>query len=296
MNLAAVPPPALVKLLQLDQIAQQLSAAADRLDERVAALRHKGSGSGWNAAIESELKELLAAQPKARQRADKAMHLASGCKLYLDRLPDDAVLDVVEVEPSGDLPATRTLLAALGEERKSIINAPPSPAEMSAEVRRWVATVGEQGKPSMLLRDNVFAPRWGGGVASDPSMTPRNTLAFVCWLVPDAVAARFQQELEAQASAISRLSRDERRERLDEIEHQIEQLRFDEEALVAAAIQNGADVVRDTDTKPEAVLQVRLRSVEASSAASARSDLARTSMHQLSSGPSASVNVQPRHA
>ena len=127
MNLAAVPQPVLLKLLQLDQIAQQLSAAADRLDGRIDSLRHKGSGSGWTSAIESELKEALTAQPKARQRADKAMHLASGCKLYLDRLDDNAVLDLVEVMPTADLLATRARIAALGEERRAI-NAPPAPS------------------------------------------------------------------------------------------------------------------------------------------------------------------------
>ena len=138
MNLAAVSQPVLLKLLQLDQIAQQLSAAADRLDARVDNLRHKGSGSGWNAAIEAELKELLAAQPKARQRADRAQHTASGCKAFLDRLPDDAVLDVVEVKPTGDLRRPRAQIVELMEERKSIINAPPSPSELSAEVKGWV--------------------------------------------------------------------------------------------------------------------------------------------------------------
>jgi hypothetical protein len=251
MKLAAVSQRALLKLMQLDQIAQQLSAEADRLDARIASLRHKATGSGWNAAIEAELKELLAAQPQVRQRADRAQHTASGCKAWLACLPDDARLEPVQIKLNGaSLGSVREQLSALQQQRRALINAPPSPAEMADEVKRWVAMIAEQGKPSRLV-DAGFAPKWGGSAVVDASDRPRNAFAFLCWLVPDVVAQRLQQELEAQASEISKLSRDERRARLDAIEHQIDELRYGEEQLL-----DGAE--RTSDTPPAAVLGVKV--------------------------------------
>jgi hypothetical protein len=140
---------------------------------------------------------------------------------------------------------------------------------MSAEVKRWVTAVGEQGRPSMLLRDNAFAPKWGGGVNVDPSDRPRSVFGVLCWAMPDVVVACLQRELEARASALSLLSRAERVARLDQIEAAMSQLRFEEEALVSVAIARGEDITRDSAAPPETVLQIRLRARPPSSASCA---------------------------
>jgi hypothetical protein len=281
MKLSTAPQAVLGKLLALDEHAASLSAAAEAHDRRLADVRNRLNGKRINrrddyAALEAELPRLFETQPQLRNRATREQQVLSSCKYFLDRLPDGTVLDVVEVTPSADLPAVRAQIVKLGEERRAIINAPPAPSEMADEVKRWVATIGEQGNPSRLLTDNSFSPRWGGSAVVDPSDRPRSPFAFLCWLVPDIVTARFQQELEARASALSKLPRAERAQRLSEIEAAIVTARYAEEVLVATAIQSGEDVTRDSAAPPEAVLQVQLRSEAAASlAASARSATAR---------------------
>jgi hypothetical protein len=274
VKLSAAPQPVLSKLFELDERAAALTAAADAHDRRLADVRNRLNGRRVNSrddyvALEQELPRLIEAQPKLRNRATREQQVLSSCKYFLDQLPDGAALEVLEVQPSADLATTRARVVRLIEERKSIINAPPSPQEMSAEVRAWVAMVGEQGSPSRLLTDNSFAPKWGGSAVADPSDRPRSPFAFLCWLNPDAMVARFQQELETRASALSRLTRAERTARLDQIEMTLAQLRYDEEALVIAAIASGEDVTRDAAAPVEAVLQIRLRAGPPSSASCA---------------------------
>jgi hypothetical protein len=260
----------LAKLITLDEHAAALAAAADQHDRRLADVRNRLNGKRVASkddyvALEAELPRLFEAQPKLRNRATREQSILSSCKIFIDTLPGDTVLEPIEVQPTADLPAVRAQIAKLGAERRALINAPPSPQEMSAEVRAWVIAIGEQGRPSMLLRDSSFSPRWGGSANVDPSDRPRSPFAFLCWLNPDAVAARFQQELEARASPLSLLPRAERAARLDQIEITLVQLRYDEEALVTAAIASGEDVTRDAAAPAEAVLMVRLRAASARS-------------------------------
>jgi hypothetical protein len=274
VRLANAPQAVLAKLLALDEHAAALAAAAEAHDRRVADVKNRLNGKRINskddyAALEQELPRLIAAQPKLHNRATREQSVLSSCKYFLDQLPDGIVLEDVEVTPTGDLPATRAHIVKLMEQRRALINAPPSPAELADEIKRWVIALGEQGKPSRLLTDNAFGPRWGGSANTDPSTMPRNALAFLCWLNPDLVAARFQKELEARASALSLLSRAERGQKLAEIETAIVTARYEEETLVSAALARGEDVVRDSAAPPEVVLQIRLRAEPPSSASRA---------------------------
>ena len=83
------------------------------------------------------------------------------------------------------------------------------------------------------------------------------------------MAKRFQAELEVQATEISKLSHDERPERLDEIEAALLTARYQEEVLIGAALARGEDITRDADTKPEAVLGIKPRAQPPSSASRA---------------------------
>jgi hypothetical protein len=58
-----------------------------------------------------------------------------------------------------------------------------------------------------------------------------------------------------------------RKTRIAALEHEIEQLAYVEEALVAAAIADGEDVQRSPGAPPQAVLQVRVAEAVKSSRA-----------------------------
>jgi hypothetical protein len=245
VRLANAPQSVLARLIELDEHAKQLAAEADRLDARIAGLRGKGQGSGWNETIERELKA-------ARQRADKAMHVASACKSFIDLLPPETKLEPVEVKLNGaSLGSVREQLSRLQQQRRALINAAPSPSELSGEVKRWVEELAAQGKPSRLLTDNSFSPRWGGSAMTGPSVRPGDVLAFLAWYDGDRLAERMARELELQASDLQKLSRNERERRLVAIEHQIDELRYGEEQLL-----DGTE--RASDAPPAAVLGVKV--------------------------------------
>jgi hypothetical protein len=63
---------------------------------------------------------------------------------------------------------------------------------------------------------------------------------------------------EVERIANDPLPQAERKERIAELEREIEQLAYVEEALVAAAIAGGEDVQRSSSAPPQAVLQVRV--------------------------------------
>ena len=188
----------LAKLLSLDERAKQLTEQAERHDARIGDVLNRLSGKRVNSkdnyvALEAELPRLIAEQPKLQARARAEQSVLSAFKVYLDRLDDNAVLDVIEIQPSADLAATRARITELMAERKSILNAPPR-AERDGRRGACLGSRGRRaGNPSRLLTDNAFSPRWGGGVYVDASDQPLSALAFMCWLSP--VAARFQQSL-----------------------------------------------------------------------------------------------------
>jgi hypothetical protein len=84
-------------------------------------------------------------------------------------------------------------------------------------------------------------------------------------LFPDAMVAALIREVERMAN--DPLPQAERKKRIAALEHEIEQLAYVEEALVAAAIAEGEDVQRSPSAPPQAVLQVRVAEATKSSRA-----------------------------
>jgi hypothetical protein len=81
-------------------------------------------------------------------------------------------------------------------------------------------------------------------------------LPMMALLFPDAMTAALMREVERVAN--DPLPQAARQKRIVALEHEIEQLAYIEEALVAAAIADGDDVIRLPGALPQAVLGVRV--------------------------------------
>jgi hypothetical protein len=81
-------------------------------------------------------------------------------------------------------------------------------------------------------------------------------LPMMALLFPDAMTAALTSEVERMTN--DPLPQAERKRRIAELEHEIEQLAYIEEALVADAIAGAEDVQRSPSAPPQAVLQVRV--------------------------------------
>jgi len=81
-------------------------------------------------------------------------------------------------------------------------------------------------------------------------------LPMMALLFPDAMVAALMREVERVAN--DPLPQAERKKRIAELEAEISELAYVEEALVAAAIADGEDVQRSPSAPPQAVLQVRV--------------------------------------
>jgi hypothetical protein len=81
-------------------------------------------------------------------------------------------------------------------------------------------------------------------------------LPLLALLHGDAMVAALMREVERMAN--DPLPQAERKKRIAELEAEISELAYVEEALVAAAIAEGEDVQRSSSAPPQAVLQVRV--------------------------------------
>jgi hypothetical protein len=84
-------------------------------------------------------------------------------------------------------------------------------------------------------------------------------------LFPDAMVAALMRDVERMAN--DPLPQAARQKRIAALEHEIEQLAYVEEPLVAAAIADGEDVQRSPGAPPQAVLQVKVAEAKSSRAA-----------------------------
>jgi hypothetical protein len=111
MTLDQLPPQVLALLLQLEDRASRLAEAADQAGDRAQQAREALAAAGVGAQmadLRRELDERHTLAVEARRRADAEMRDLSAVKVFLARLPDDAVLEIVEPPINGaTLPQVR---------------------------------------------------------------------------------------------------------------------------------------------------------------------------------------------
>ncbi|SFZ82900.1 hypothetical protein SAMN02983003_1339 [Devosia enhydra] len=140
----------------------------------------------------------------------------------------------------------RDLIAALTAERKRIERAPMSASEAKARIRPWVKMMADRVRLVGAIHH---------GVAIDlASAEPDPTLAYLCFLNPDAVVRRLEQEVDAQLQGRFTLGELDKARKLKELDGQLLNAERREEALIMIMAEVGTVVLRRPNADPKAVL------------------------------------------
>jgi hypothetical protein len=141
----------------------------------------------------------------------------------------------------------------------------PAPLDdAKRQVRELVAALAEKGKPAVDIRSGTLQVKgWTAAEEHSPTFHSR-TIATLCWLMPDVVIERLDEIIAPLADADA-LPHDQRKERLAELEQQIQEAELAEEAIITKAHADGVVIPRRHDQGAASILGVRI--VEARAAA-----------------------------
>jgi hypothetical protein len=273
MQLNELPRSVLVKLQQLTEQAEFLSQRADQLAVRLDYVRSYLSGRREDSRVDLKALQVEAAElekdvPTICARAAAERSVLSRCKSWLDQLPSDTTLEVVQPEPAADdLDGLRQQIADLEQEIRTIKSAPVPSADVRRRVESRVAELA-----NLPLRvDGVGSGQtlrigWPGATAAHnafPDEHSCNPLALFCRLFPDRMVNMAMLE-------INQLAREpmpvpERAGYIARCEREIDKLQRQEELLIEEAIENGAPVSRSPNATPQSVLGVQVRTTSAPS-------------------------------
>jgi hypothetical protein len=238
-----VPPAVLKKLASLDAQAEFLHRKNDDTERAINAARTRLTGSFKSDAeyadLRKTLERLVADQPAVETKFHRTRALASNCKRWLDELPDGTVLEPVKVKPNGlDIRDVRQQLADAQNELATLRAVPTPAPDIRKRVEDYVQSLA-QPEVSGLGAGEELEVRW-----------PSNLISAFALLFPTKMEEVILAEVDAMANEPIPVK--QRRERITELEAEIDELHYLEEALVVA---NGAD--HSPGALPAVVLGVR---------------------------------------
>lgn len=240
------------------------ASAQHRIDELRKALSY-GSHSGADAAgLEAELSRLDAVRAKANHRHGELSSLAASIQHWLRSLPPNAELVLAEpvtVKKRRDtalleqLAQTRDQIMAAQSHLRSVKTAPLPKPDAKAAVRDYVQQLAQRGKPAVNLSSAGVSIRfaYAAGPLSTESMA-----ALLAWVDADKIIAGLEAEIDLLPENKTALPAKEKTKRTTELTENLDELERLEEALVEAAIAEGADVLRRPTASPLAVLGLSL--------------------------------------
>jgi hypothetical protein len=239
-----VPPAVLKKLASLDAQAEFLHRKNDDTERAINAARTRLTGSFKSDAeyadLRKTLERLVADQPAVETKFHRTRALAANCKRWLDELPEGTQLKIVNVKPNGhDLSGVRERIKD-AENELATLRAVPTPApDIRKRVEDYVQSLA-QPEVSGIGAGEQLEVRW-----------PSNLISAFALLFPTKMEEVLMAEVDGLAN--DPLPVKQRHARITELETEIEQLHYTEEALVVAS---NAD--RSPGALPRAVLQVRI--------------------------------------
>jgi hypothetical protein len=189
--------------------------------------------------------------PVLKRRCDAAQSTYSACQAFLDQLPDDATLEVVEVKADG---------RDLEEVRARIKTAEAELAALRAVEQRVKDYVREMARPTIsgFGKGERLKVIWlgAGWDTRGPREDRAEVLPLMALLFPAEMTAALMREVERMTSGATPVG--QRAARIAALEAELAELAYLEEVLVAAAIANGEDVQRSPNALPQAVLGVKV--------------------------------------
>jgi hypothetical protein len=240
-----VPPAVLKKLASLDAQAEFLHRKNDDTERAINAARTRLTGSFKSDAeyadLRKTLERLVADQPAVETKFHRTRALAANCRRFLEALPEGTVLEPVKVKPPNghNIRDVRERIKD-AENELALLRAVPTPApDIRKRVEDYVQSLA-QPEVSGIGAGEQLEVRW-----------PSNLISAFALLFPTKMEEVLMAEVDALAN--DPLPVKQRHARITELETEIEQLHYTEEALVVAS---NAD--RSPGALPQAVLQVRI--------------------------------------
>jgi hypothetical protein len=260
----ALPEQVWSKLKLLDAHCASLAAQLERGRSRWQQLRRERRNlklddterfDALGAALQAQQADI----ERLERRLTSAQRTGAECRQFLHELPDGAVLTMIEPR-LGDLDSVRSAIKQVRSEIGRIEAMPIADPYLENRVWNYVTALAEKAAPRVrgigdgerlqvlwALNDHASVVTQTG-YASDQA----NPLLLAALLTPEAMVERIMK-----AATDGLLSPDQRAERLEQLNAELTQLRYDEESAVAVAIERNEDVTR-ASAPPWAILQVRI--------------------------------------
>jgi hypothetical protein len=261
MNRSKLPNGVLSRLVELDEQVEGLTRKLANTEQGIADARRRLSGGFRSEAeyddLRAALKKMVDEQPALERRLHAAQLIRSRCKSWLDGLPPNTILEQVATDASGlDLEEVRAKLEAIHAELAALRAVPTPSEDIEQRIRHYVYSMA---RPQItgIGRGERLKVVWPGAGwdIKGPIGHRAEVLPMMALLFPDVMTAALMRDVERMAN--DPLPQAERKKRIAELESEIEQLAYVEEALVADAIARGEDVQRSPSAPPQAVLGVR---------------------------------------
>lgn len=283
MKLNSLSQPLLVRLMDLDAradaLAERAGAAEAAVDEARAIMNGRRPPPGANtlrdiqegvAAVQAGFETQYRAAQQARRTADAAHTVLSNLKVWLERLPPDAKLEPVELEPE-DLGLDELNLADVRDRRRQLAAdiralqlAPlPSP-DLRERVATYVKRLAVAARPEVrgIAGGEQLVVYWPDSPGASRQnlngfdTVVANPLLLAAFLFPDRLVDRIGDTIDAACR--EPCPPPQRAERLAALTAELDRLWQLETALVDQAVGAGdADATHDVTTPPAAVLGVR---------------------------------------
>lgn len=280
MKLDRLDAPLLLKLLQLDRHAERLAGLAESAEGEIALAREYLNGKREGgprvdvAAIGRGFEARLAEAKRRRAAADTEQRVLSSAKVFLEMLPADSALEMVETPIDGlDLADVRARKLAVAAEVRTLRAVPVPSADIRERIARYVGELGHAGRPEIAgVAGGALKVHWptersasrGNLVGFAPESA--NALLLAAFMQPELLVERLLATIAAETS--QPMPPPQRLARIGELERELVELGRREVALVDVAIADGSDdEIHAIDTSPEALLGCRVVAAAASAAA-----------------------------
>lgn len=244
---------------------------AEQLGTRIIQLRNAQASADIERVLQQH-KEALDLQQSRYESWQRIEQTVAKLKSWLAEQRDTVFEPVAAaaVETNGKtLAGLRSRITALGTEYRDVRTSALPLADAKRQARELVAMLGQRGRPHIHEPfGRLRIAGWMGDEAGSGTPTPHSvTVEFLCWAIPDVMAARLDTVLEQTPRNPDALPLDQRAVRLAEIEQLIFQLELQEEALVEQAAASGVSLERRSDQSPASILGVRIMAAAARAAA-----------------------------
>jgi hypothetical protein len=214
MKRSQLPTAVRLRFDELEQAVVHLTEKSARTNDVIRTSRERLSGSFKSTSEADDCQALLAQAvadlPVLQKRLGRAKVALVRCKQFVDELDDDATLEPVKVQTDGhDRAAIDNQLHAAMDELEMLGRVPLPSANIEKRVKAYVSALA---RPRVMgIANGELDVKW-----------PETTAALLAFLHPDAMVKALRDEIERQANTPMPI--DERKQRIAELQFQINQL------------------------------------------------------------------------